>query len=100
MPLAQAVVPEATHRSVEVQLAPCVQATQVPVGEQTRSWPHEDPAAASPWSVHTGAPEPHWMVADPAQGFDGVQLTPAVQLTQAWIGEQTWSVPQAYPAAR
>jgi hypothetical protein len=26
MPLAQAVVPEATHRSVEVQLAPCVQA--------------------------------------------------------------------------
>jgi hypothetical protein len=40
------------------------------------------------------------MKADVAHGFDDVQLAPAVQLTQAWVGEQTWSVPQAYPAAR
>ncbi len=100
MPLVQAVVAVATHGSVEVQLAPSVQTTQVPVGEQTWFVPQEEPAVASPWSVQTGAPEPHWMVADPAHGFEGVQVAPAVQLTQAWVGEQTRSVPQEYPAAR
>jgi len=90
----------AAHGFVEVQAAPDAHAVQTPPGEQTWSAPQGVPAATKDWSVHTGAPVPHWVTAVAAQGLAEEHEAPCVQGMQAWAGEQTRSVPQLAPAAR
>jgi hypothetical protein len=67
----------------EVQAAPWVQAVHTPPMPQTPLAPPEvvqnDPTALNVWSVQTGAPLLHTMVAVASQGFDEVQLAPALQ---------------------
>jgi hypothetical protein len=87
VPVEQSVVP-AWQELGTVQLAPWVQALQVPF-EQTMLVPQLVPSALLPESVQTGAPVAHRTIAV-WQGLEEVQLPPSAQLTHVPLGSQTW----------
>ena len=82
-PLAQLMVAVASQTLLEVHAAPCVHALHTPVAPlHTPATPPEVQAVPASWnvrSVQTGAPVPQSMVAVRSQGFDDVQVAPAVQ---------------------
>jgi hypothetical protein len=82
-PLVQSVVAVASQTLLEVHAAPCVHALHTPVAPlHTPATPPEVQAVPASWnvrSVQTGAPVPQSMVAVRSQGFDDVQVAPAVQ---------------------
>ncbi len=75
-----------------------MQATQAPA-LQTCPVPQEVPFGAGPVGTQTGTPVEHEKVPALHGCPGGVQLPPAAQLTHWPVPEQTWSVPQAVPAA-
>ncbi len=98
-PELHSMVAVAAQRFVEVQAAPWVQEVQTPVVEQTWSVPQLVPGARKVWSVHTGKPEPHSMVAAAAHGFVEVQAAPWTQALQT-PSPQTRFDPQGVPFGR
>jgi len=82
-----------------MQDAPELQTTHCPVAVQYWFGPQGVPAGAGvPVSVQTGLPEAQEMAAPDAQGFEGVQAAPSVQVLQTPVAEQTSPAPQAVPA--
>jgi hypothetical protein len=80
-PVEQSIVAVTSQGFDDVQVAPCVQEMQDPVVLQTPVMVpevHPVPAALKVWSVQTGAPLPQAMVAVASQGFEEVQLAPAL----------------------
>ena len=73
------VVAVTAHGLVDVQAAPWLQAVHTCVAEQTAGAagvPQEAPVARKVWSVQTGAPDPHSVVAVAAHGLVEVQRLP------------------------
>jgi hypothetical protein len=95
-PVEQSVTPS-RQGTPSAQLAPAVQAPQVPAAVQTWPDPQAVPAVAKVRSVQTGVPDAHSRVAEAAQGLSEVQAWSCTQAMQAWAASQTRPVPQLVP---
>jgi hypothetical protein len=103
VPLEQVTVAVAAQELVEVQVAPWVQAVQMPAALHTWFVPQLDPAATKVRAVHTGVPPEHSMVSVAAHAFpEPVQAAPWAQALQVPDPLHTPAAPapalQAVPA--
>jgi hypothetical protein len=98
-PVVQEVTPLRQTDGLVVQVAPAVQATQVPVPLQTRLVPQVVPAAVLPESTHFAAPVAQ-SITPALQGAPGfvVHVWPAMHMTHWPLPLQTMPEPHAIPA--